>query len=233
MNVTIRSNVLTTRPVVIHDCGWTVPAGGGSITVGIFDDLQVLAYSRDLLILTHDDAFGPGLPTLYINDGSADIAAADIQAFLQQAPYLDLLPYTFLRRRQDGGLPPGAGPFLAFSAPQRVPASGGLLYLRLGDVACSSAGWVAGRPYTLEAIGVRVDIVDPSRAYRISVVDAPGDGAEATVGFVHLPVNTLEIYGSGLSGVILVGSELGVKVERTSGAGQSSFANITAVVEVR
>lgn len=101
----IKTNVSQVTDVLISDLGVLIPGSGGSVTFTNQDALQEISESRNLLVLTQDDAFGAGSSTLILNDGTTDVAQADVESFLQTVPFPDSGPYALVIRDAAGELP--------------------------------------------------------------------------------------------------------------------------------
>lgn len=105
--VVIRSNAATVSDVLVRDLGEFIPSGGTSVSYTNRAAIANIAVSVDVRTLATDDAFGANNSTLIINDGTNDIAQADIDAFLDNAPSNgDDTPFGFLQRDEDGNPPP-------------------------------------------------------------------------------------------------------------------------------
>lgn len=77
----IRSNALQATDVLIPDLGFIIPSSGGSVTLITDEEILFAQQSDDLLEFLLDDAH-TGSSTLILNDGTSDIAEADVSAFL-------------------------------------------------------------------------------------------------------------------------------------------------------
>lgn len=80
----VKSHINTATDVLIADVGVEIPAGGVGVTFEEHDIVHALQKSNYLRSLANDNAYGAGQHTLILNDGSQDILAADIEAFLDQ-----------------------------------------------------------------------------------------------------------------------------------------------------
>jgi len=78
----IKTNVSQGTNVTIRDLGIIIPNSGGSLTFTTNDFLQLAKISINLPSLATDDAHGAGSSTIILNDGSGDIAQADVVSFL-------------------------------------------------------------------------------------------------------------------------------------------------------
>jgi hypothetical protein len=107
--------------------------------------------------------------------------------------------------------------------------NGGTLYLDNGSVNCAVAGITTATAMSITAISVRVDAVDAARNYNVDVVSNP---STAPVSLQTLALNgTISNQVSGLSVAVgAVGTEVGVRIVRTSGAGPSTFRHIVVTV---
>lgn len=101
----IKTNASQVTDVLIGDLGVVIPGSGGSVTFTNQDALHEISESRNLLVLTQDDAYGAGSSTLILNDGVTDVAQANVEAFLQTVPFPDAGPYALVIR--DGNADPG------------------------------------------------------------------------------------------------------------------------------
>lgn len=79
----IKTNVSQATDVTIRDMGIVIPNSGGSLTFTTNIFLNKAKSSNNLLTLATDDAHGAGSSTLILNDGSGDIAQADVTDFLK------------------------------------------------------------------------------------------------------------------------------------------------------
>jgi len=79
----IKTNVSQGTDVTIRDMGLVIPNSGGSLTFTTNIVLNKAKVSNDLLTLATDDAHGAGSSTIILNDGTGDIAQADVTEFLQ------------------------------------------------------------------------------------------------------------------------------------------------------
>jgi hypothetical protein len=105
--------------------------------------------------------------------------------------------------------------------------------LKTGEgVECSSAGDYIAVNMTLVAVTVEVNVVDASRAYNVEVITSPS-GTPSVVGTLNLPTSTRGAGTVSLSAAVAAGSEIGVRMVRSSGSGGSSFddINVTVVLE--
>jgi hypothetical protein len=71
----------TASPVFITDTGVTVPASGQHTILPTED--FIFAASNDVIIYISDEAVGPGVSTLKVNDGTSDLGIADGTALIQ------------------------------------------------------------------------------------------------------------------------------------------------------
>lgn len=101
----IKTNASQVDDVLIDDLGVLIPGSGGSVTFTNQDALQEIVESRDVLILSTDDTYGAGSSTLILNDGSSDVAQANVESFLQTAQFPDSGPYALVIR--DANADPG------------------------------------------------------------------------------------------------------------------------------
>jgi hypothetical protein len=80
----ITTNASQGTDVTIRDMGITITNSGGSETFTDSKNLLNAQLSVDLRTLTTDDAHGANSSTLILNDGTSDIAQADIDSYLSQ-----------------------------------------------------------------------------------------------------------------------------------------------------
>jgi len=80
----IKTNVSQATDVLIKDLGFLIPNSGGNVTFTDLPNLQDCNTSVNLRTLATDDAFGAGSSTLILNNGTSDIAQADVDTFLNQ-----------------------------------------------------------------------------------------------------------------------------------------------------
>ena len=78
----IKTNASQATDVTIRDMGIIIPNSGGSLTFTKSDFILVARLSRNLETLATDDAHGAGSSTIILNDGTGDIAQADVISFL-------------------------------------------------------------------------------------------------------------------------------------------------------
>ena len=108
---------------------------------------------------------------------------------------------------------------------------GGTLFLRVGGIVTSSAGFIlSGGAATLTGLSITVDVSDGSRDYRLDLVSDP-TGTPAIVGSLALSSGSRTAFTGALSVAITSGTELGYRLIRTSGAGASTFAMVSATGE--
>lgn len=120
-----------------------------------------------------------------------------------------------------------AGQPFSFGMTSSVPG-GGTRYMSYGGVVSSAVAADMLRAGKITGASFRVDVVDASRAYKLSIKK---NGSE--VASVALPTSTLAARDTTFSGVTFVaGDRISVSVERTSGTGTSSFGNASATVEI-
>jgi hypothetical protein len=86
----IRSNSDTVSDVLIRDLGYTIPAGGGQVTLTANNDITNAQNSANLDIFINDGSFpgggDPSANTLILNDGVSDIPPGEAGAFFGAAP---------------------------------------------------------------------------------------------------------------------------------------------------
>jgi len=80
----IKTNVSQATDVLIKDLGFLIPNSGGNVTFTDLPNLQDCNTSVNLRTLATDDAFGAGSSTLILNNGTSDIAQANVDTFLNQ-----------------------------------------------------------------------------------------------------------------------------------------------------
>lgn len=119
---------------------------------------------------------------------------------------------------------------LVFGNFSGVPA-GGTLYLRCGQGAFSnSAPYRLFRDGVITGASIRVDTADASRDYDMEIVDDP-TGSPSVLATLSMS-NVVGVTNGALSAVVSSDDDIGVRLVRTSGAGASSFTNITVLVEI-
>jgi len=117
---------------------------------------------------------------------------------------------------------------LTFTHDSGVPG-GGTRYLRTGQgIVCSSAGIRIDPASTIAIVTIRVDVSDGSRNYDVEVISTPSGSPSvlATLSFASGNVSA----GGTFSAAVSSGTELGVRVIRTSGSGASTFNFINVLV---
>jgi hypothetical protein len=80
----IKTNVSQVTDVLIKDLGFLIPNSGGNVTFTDLPNLQDCNTSVNLRTLATDDAYGAGSSTLILNNGTSDIAQADVDTFLNE-----------------------------------------------------------------------------------------------------------------------------------------------------
>ena len=114
-----------------------------------------------------------------------------------------------------------------------VPGAGGVLYLASPDgVTCSSAGPIMNSNGSILGGSVNVDIADASNDYDIEFLTEPSSGAPNVVETLSLLKGNREVLSRSFSTTFLSGTEIGVRVVRTSGSGDSAFTTCTVYVEI-
>ena len=82
-NLIIRSNAASTSDILVRDLGFAVPSGGAALPAFTTqEELTLVAESNSLRTLATVDAFGPGQHSIILNDGTNDVAAANVEIFL-------------------------------------------------------------------------------------------------------------------------------------------------------
>jgi hypothetical protein len=114
----------------------------------------------------------------------------------------------------------------------KVPG-GGILFLDNGTVNCAVAGVTTATAMSITAITVRVGTADVDRNYNVDVISSPSSGAPVSLQTLSLN-GVISNFISGLSVAVgLAGTEVGVRLVRTSGAGSSAFDNIVVTVRFK
>jgi hypothetical protein len=114
----------------------------------------------------------------------------------------------------------------------KVPG-GGTLFLDNGAINCAVAGVTTATAMSITAISVRVDSADATRNYNVDVISSPSSGAPGSLQTLSLN-NVVSNFTSGLSVAVgAAGTEVGVRLVKTSGAGSSSFDNIVVTVRFK
>jgi hypothetical protein len=80
----IKTNVSQATDFLIKDIGFFVPNSGGNVTFTDPRNIQDCSISANLRTYATDDAFGVNSSTLILNDGTNDIAQAQVNTFLDQ-----------------------------------------------------------------------------------------------------------------------------------------------------
>lgn len=89
--IVLKTNVSQATDVLIRDLGILVPNSGGSVTFTDIGNISDLKGSRNLRTLTTDDVFGAGSSTLIINDGTNDVAQAQVSMFMTSVETIEVL----------------------------------------------------------------------------------------------------------------------------------------------
>lgn len=112
----------------------------------------------------------------------------------------------------------------------RVPGSG-TRYLRTGQgFVCSQGGDRLMVASTLTAISVEVELADVTNDYDVEVISSPS-GVAVVLGTLALPSTSKGASTRALSVAVPINTEVGVRMVRTAGAGQSDFRRINVTVE--
>ena len=82
----ITTNASQGLNITIRDLGIIITSGGGSETFTDRRNIIKASQSTYLRAFANDDIFNPSGSTLILNDGSGDIALADVDAFLDALP---------------------------------------------------------------------------------------------------------------------------------------------------
>lgn len=120
---------------------------------------------------------------------------------------------------------------IVVAARAAVVPSSGPLYLSFSGVTNSSSGLTFPRTGNITSLSVTVDSADGSRDYDLDVVRDP-TGTPVSLTTLALPSGSRSAYSSSLSISITAGWELGLRMVRTSGSGDSTFNDIVAAIEV-
>jgi hypothetical protein len=102
----------------------------------------------------------------------------------------------------------------------------GTQYLRNGrDVVTSSAGDRISKNSNLTALTVQLDQVDSSRSYKLEIM-TESSLTGSVLNYVTIPTDTLGVHDTGITGAVSAGTEIGARLVRDSGSGESTFHNI-------
>ena len=118
--------------------------------------------------------------------------------------------------------------YLEFSGNQRVP-SNGTRYLRVGNVFTSQAGYEIFEAVTLTAISIRVNTSDATNDYDLEIL-SPSSASQTVIATLSFPSGTTAT-STTVSIAISAGSELGARLVRTAGSGNSDFVTYTVLVK--
>lgn len=117
---------------------------------------------------------------------------------------------------------------LIFTHDSGVPA-GGTRYLRTGQgVVCSSDGIRIDPASTISVVTIKVEASDGSRNYNVEVISNPS-GSPSVLATLALSTGNTNAGGT-FSAAVSSGTELGVRVVRSSGSGGSTFNFINVLV---
>jgi len=118
---------------------------------------------------------------------------------------------------------------LEFNHDAGVPGSG-IRYLRNCEgVPSSQAGELIAPAHTLTSVTVQLDEVDTSRAYEVEVI-TDSSSVPIVIATVSLPTNTTQASATALTINIPTNTEIGVRLIRISGSGESTFDAINVII---
>lgn len=115
-----------------------------------------------------------------------------------------------------------------------VPGAGGVRYLQFaGGAVASLGGFHLPADGRLRAITVLVDDATDTNTYDIEVLKDPAGrlGAPVVLRALALPATTLFVVNRTFTDAVLSTEELGVRITRTSGSGDSTFKTINVITE--
>jgi hypothetical protein len=115
---------------------------------------------------------------------------------------------------------------LRYTSSLGIP-SGGTRYLRSGqDIASSLCGDFIPNDSTLTTISVQLNEPDDISTYEIDIISSPS-GTPTVINSLLLPLSTQNIAVTNLTSNIPANTEIGVRVVRLTGSGESQFRSIT------
>jgi hypothetical protein len=130
----------------------------------------------------------------------------------------------------DGGRK--AGRIVDLGITSSVPSSGTRHYMMAGGVLGSAVGMRMVRASRVTAAGIQVNVIDASRAFKLSIQKSIDGGATwSEVGSVALATSTLGNQDTSLSISFAQGDLIRGVLLRTSGSGASTFSNSHATIE--